>query len=159
MLKFNFSDHLMVKFIVSNKTLIHLPRYRLVRNYSKINWDQVNNQLADDVRIQSASISDDVNNICDSIMTSINEKLDEQEPLRRIQISDKIPNFASTETKNEIMKRDDASERAKTTRNDDDIREWKTIRNRVHKMLKQDKETKIKNDHEKIEGDFKTSGH
>ena len=152
-LKYNFSDHLMVKFIISNKTLIHQPKYRLVRKFAQINWDTVNLEISEDPRIQLASVSTDVNMICDSIMDTICDKLDNQEPAKRIQISDKLPDFVSSETKSEIRKRDDASARAKTTKKDDDIREWKTIRNCVHNMIKRDKQESMKKDHEEIEGD------
>ena len=90
-LKYNFSDHLMVKFTISNKSLIHQPKYRLVRKFSNINWDRVNYEISEDPRIQLASVSTDVNMICDNIMDTISEKLDNQEPTKRIQVNEKLP--------------------------------------------------------------------
>ena len=152
-LPYQFSDHLMVNFTVSNKTKIHNPKYRLVRKFSKINWDQLNLDLANYLRIQSASTDTDANMICEKIMDSIQEHMDTQEPRKRIQIDNKIPDFTSTETKIEMKNRDEASAIAKTTFNDDDIRKWKTLRNRVNKMLTKDKQDAIKKEHDEAEGD------
>ena len=152
---YGFSDHLMVQFTVSNKKVIHQQKYRLVRKFDKVNWDKLNLDLADDIRIQLAETSGDVNTICESITAALQELLDNQEPQRRIQISTKVPNFASTETKRTIVLRDAAMKTMKTTKDDDDIRQFRMLRNKVHKMLKQDKQRMIKTKFEDIEGKSK----
>ena len=145
----------MVKFTISNKSLIRHPKFRMVRKWNKINWDQVNYQLNDDTRIQSAATSTDVNIICDSLIAAITETIDRQEPSRIIQIYDKIPEFVSKETKMTIEKCDKAMKIAKTTKNKDNIRAFKSLRNQVHKMLRRDKQDAIKTTFDEIEGKAK----
>ena len=75
----------------------------------------------------------------------INCNIDKQVKAKRIQIKKDFPNFASEETRKVMQERDDALKKSKTTRNNDDVRNFKILRNRAHKMLKVDKIIQIKN--------------
>ena len=147
-----FSDHLMVLFTISNKKVINHQKYRIIRKFEQIDWDQLNAELATDQRIQLAETSDDANIICDTIINTVNELMDRQQPTKRVQISNKIPEFASETTKETMKDRDEAMTKMKTTKNHDDIRNYRMLRNRVHTLLHQDKEKYIKDKFDQVEG-------
>ena len=95
-------------------------------------------------RLSLAENSDNPEIIANSLISVINHHLDNQQPAKRIQTSKKIPPFATQETKNEIKKRDQALKKSYQTKNDEDIREYKNTKNRVHKMLTRDKKCQLK---------------
>ena len=145
----------MIKFTISNKAVIHFPKYRLARNFSNVNWYQINLELSESEDIQLAQSSSDVNIICDALIKAISEKIEEHAPIKIIQTSNKIPEFVTQETKELIKKRDNAMITMKTTGNQDNVRQFRTLRNRVHKLIKMDKEQQIKKTFEETEGDTK----
>ena len=125
----------------------------MIRKFQLINWDQLNQDLSQDKRLQSASTATDVNTISENLLASIQDNIDHQQRQQRIQISNKYPAFASNETRDTIKLRDQYLKQMKTTNNDDDIRQYKTLRNKVHKLLRQDKELDIKNKFQEMDGD------
>ena len=51
-----------------------------------------------------------------------------------------------------MIERDITMKRMKQTRNDDDIRQYRRLRNRIHTLLRKDKEISIKKKFDKAEG-------
>ena len=136
----SFSDHLIIKFIISNKKIIHSPRFRMSRDFGKMDWEKVKEDLANDNRIQLSQGSHEVNTICENLIAVINDSMDAQQPCKRIQVNKKYPAFASKVTRETIEDRNKAMTIMKTTGSQDDIREYRTLRNRCHKLIRQDKE-------------------
>ena len=147
-----FSDHLIVKVIISNKTICHYPRYRMIRDYTRVNWYNFNWELSEEKNIQLATTCTDANMICELLIRGIRNKMDKHCPEKRIQVNNKIPNFLSKETREIMKKRDEAMTTSKTTGKIEDVREFRTLRNRAHKMIKTDKEIDMKKTFEKTEG-------
>ena len=149
-LKNGASDHLILKYTRTSKNKIFFPKYTMNRDFSKICWTQMKAEVKNDPRLSLAELSDNPNTIADNLIALINQHLDRQQPIKRIQTSKKLPPFATQETKNEILKRDNALKKSRLTQNDDDIRQYKNSRNRVHKMLSKDKKLSIKNKIEQV---------
>ena len=133
--------------------MIYHQKYKKIRKFEQMDWDQLNAEIFTDPRIQLAESSHDVNTICDNIIDTVNDLMDRQQPMKRIQINNKIPEFASESTKVTMKNRDDAMLKMKITKNQDDIRNYRTLRNRVHTLLHQDKEKQIKDKFDQVEGD------
>ena len=137
------SDHFIGQFLIRTQTKPSTPRYILSRKWDLVNWDQVKTNLINDPDLAATSQMTDPNVICCTIQDSINHYLDEQAPVRKIQISTKIPKFSTKETKNLIKNRDLALKNAKMTQKTDDWRLYKNLKNRVHRELKNDKKNFI----------------
>ena len=83
-----------------------------------------------------------------AIIKVIADNLSTQAPLKKIQTNKTQPNFITPETKNILKLRDQALIKSKETKNDDNIRQFKTYRNLAHKLISKDK---IKNTKDKFE--------
>ena len=94
-----------------------------------------------------------MNIICESLITAIKQTIYQFAPAKRIQLNNKIPDFVSQNTKDIIRQREEAMVTMKTTQDEDDIRNFRTLRNHAHKMIKQDKERHIKKTFNETEGD------
>ena len=99
-----------------------------MRKFHRINWDQMNKDLQTDVRLQLAASHIEVNNISEYLVG------------------------ASTETKETIRQRDLCLERMKMTNNNNDICHYKTLCNKVHKLLRNDKIKSIKDNFDENDG-------
>ena len=97
-----------------------------------------------DTRISRATISQNPDEISVLIVQAISEHLDNQAPVRRLQLKRRKTTFAKPETIQLIKQRDQAMQLAKATEDDEDIRNFKNLRNRAHKQLARDKTTKNK---------------
>ena len=72
--------------------------------------------------------------------------------MKKIQLSDRVPDFVSPETKKLIKDKDNAYERAKTTGHNGDIRVYTSLRNKIHKNLRADKKYQVKTSFQDSEG-------
>ena len=138
------SDHLILKYTRTAKNQMFFPKYTMFRDYQKICWQEIKANLRNDPKLSLAEQSDNPDVIAESLITAINFHLNSQQPIKRVQTSKKLPKFASPETILEINKRDQALKRSSVTKNEEDIRQYKNSRNRVHKMLSKDKKIEIK---------------
>ena len=138
------SDHYIGEFSIETKVKTTIPRYIISRKYDLIDWDVLKLNLIDDQRLKDVSHISDPSEICLAIQETINEHLENQAPLRKIQISSKFPNFTSQETRELINKRDSALEDAKIKDDPESWRLFRNLRNRVHKALSSDKKKEIK---------------
>ena len=102
-------------------------------------------EIRNDPRLSIAENSDNPEIIANNLIAVINCHLDNQQPAKRIQTSKNIPKFANQDTLIEIKRRDKALKKSQETKNDEDIRNYKNSKNRVHKMLSRDKKMSIKN--------------
>ena len=152
-LKCGASDHLILHYTRLTKNQCHFPKYKNVRDYSKINWTQVKSEIKVDHRFTVAENSLDADVACQALIETINQKLEELQPMKRIQMTKKTPGFATKETRELMNKRDAALKRAQTTRNNDDIRQHCTLKNVCHKKLSIDKKAMIRQQFQKAEGD------
>ena len=125
--------------------------YWLVRNYSKINWSQLKVELYQDPLISLAKTSEDPDVITSSIIDAVNNNLDNQESIKRIQNSSKSPPFISPETRKIISKRDLVLMRSKQTKNDNDIWHVKTLINCIHKMIAKDNRVSLTKKFKEVE--------
>ena len=153
--KSGLSDHLYTVYNWSSIGIKNFPKYIIIRDYSKFNWDQANAEIYTSQNIKTATLSQSPDLIASLIQSTINQVLDNQAPQQKIQISSKVPIFASSETKKLMTDKDDAYARAKTTKNEDDIRNYNNIRNRVRKNLKKDKKNVTKKNLKEINGNPK----
>ena len=87
--------------------------------------------------------SRDPTEIALAIQDMINQNLDTMAPLKRVQMSKKIPKFASKETLDLINLRDQTYNQARVSNNPDNWRIFRNIRNRCHKNLSRDKKLYI----------------
>ena len=134
-----YGDHLIQKYYRTNKYQTHFPSYRLVRDFKTINWSQLKAKIIADPLTIIAQSSTDPDTIATSLIQVINNNLDNQAKLKRIQTNKRTPPFASPATREVISQRDQALKKANETKDDDDIRLFKTLRNRAHKMISADK--------------------
>ena len=132
-LKCGASDHLILHFTRLTKNQCHFPKYKNVRDYSKINWTQVKAEIKIDHRFTVAENSLNSDVACQALTDTINQKLEELQPMRRIQMTKKLPGFATKETRELMNKRDAALKKAQLSRNNDDIRQHRTLKNFCHK--------------------------
>ena len=110
------------------------------REWELIDWDIVRNKLDLDPRLIVAATTSDVDEISSIIIKVINEALDSQAPIKRVQQKNKpTATFASAATKTLISDRDKARDKASATEDIEDIRNYRTLRNRCHKELSRDK--------------------
>ena len=138
------SDHYIGEFTIETKVKTTIPRYILSRKFELINWDVLKLKLYDEQRLKDVSQLTDPSEICLAIQETINKYLEEQAPVRKIQISNKFPNFTSQETRELINQRDVALEDAKEKDDPESWRLFRNLRNRVHKGLSSDKKNDIK---------------
>ena len=73
--------------------------------------------------------SDNPHYICESIQSILNHHLESTAPLKKVQVTNKIPGFASSVTRQLIRDRDSAFTIARTTDNIEDWRLFKNLRN------------------------------
>ena len=137
--KCGFSDHLYVIYNWASIGLKPTKKYIVVRDYSNFNLAQANAELWASDKLKIASNSQYPETITSLIHSEVTRILDVKAPLQKIQISSKVPRFASAETKELIVKKDIQYQRAKRTKSADDICEYNTTKNRVRKLLKLDK--------------------
>ena len=139
-IKSGYSDHLITKFIRLNKNPIHQQKYRIMRNFRIVNWSQAKAEILIDTRLQTALTSTHPQTIAENLIGVIEDNISTQAPLKRIQVSNKIPSFISSETREILRQRDIALKNSKQTNaNEDDIRLYKTLRNRSHKLISTDR--------------------
>ena len=148
-------DHLIQKYYKTNKTQIHFPSFRLVRDFKLISWSQLKAELLNDPLIQIAQSSQDPDTIATSLIDAITTNLDNQAAIKRIQTNKKTPPFISPATRDVLSLRDQALRKAKETLNDDDIRIFKTLRNRSHKLISADKKSTLSKTFQDAENDPK----
>ena len=99
-----WGDHLIQKYVWKSKIQIRLPQYRIARDYKIVNWSQLKAEIFHDQLISIAKSSEDPEIIAKSIIEAINNNLETQAPLKRIQVNNKLPHFISTETIETIKK-------------------------------------------------------
>ena len=133
------SDHKILIFHRKSTRPVEHPKIFLARKFSEVNWNQVEQDLNEDPRIQQAAIDDNSERIATNIIEAINEALDKQQEVKKIQINTKVPTFCTPETVQLIKDKEKALEKAKQTKSIDDIRKFKHIKNQVHKEIKNDK--------------------
>ena len=92
-----------------------------------------------DQELNEVSNMTDPSEICELIQTKINRYLEEQAPMRKIQISSKLPKFSTQTTRDLINNRDEALDKAKVTDMEDDWRLYRNLKNCVLKALNIDK--------------------
>ena len=143
-LKTGDSDHYIGQFSLKTKNKPIIPRFVISRKWDNINWDEVKVKLYCDTQLTLASQSEDPTEICQALQSAINKYMDEQAPLKKIQISNKVPKFTTESTRNIINARDEALEKAKVTQNEDDWRFFRNLKNRVHRELSKDKKNYVK---------------
>ena len=73
----------------------------------------------------------------------INNNLDKQQAVKRIQVKDKFLSFAIMDMREMIIKCDNALKCEKMTNSEDDKREFCHIQNCVHKEISKDKKNSI----------------
>ena len=139
-IKSGYSDHMITKFIRTSKNLIHHPRFRNMRKFAAVNWSQVKAEILNYSRLETTETSTQPQVTSENLINIIEENVSKQAPIKRVQTNLKTPSFISTETKEVLKQRDTALKNLKNNKNDqDEIRLYKTLKNRVHKLISQDK--------------------
>ena len=92
------SDHKILIFERKSKTPITHPKFNLSRNYSLVDWSLMEQQLNNDPRLNSAATDDNTNRITENIINAINDALDNQVKIKKIQIKIKNTEFCSEQT-------------------------------------------------------------
>ena len=106
-----------------------------------------------DPKLSVAESSLDPEVSCSSLIQLICEKLDNQQPIRRIQLNKKIPSFTSKETKDLMQMRDQALSKDRITAHKDEFCQHRTLKNLCHKRLSRDKRTAIQKQFTQAQGD------
>ena len=139
-IKSGWSDHLITTFTRLTKNQILIPKYRIIRKFNDINWSQVKAEIQHDSRMKTILQSTDSQEIAENLIQTIEDNISSQAPLKRIQNDNKYPKFISNQTRETIKQRDQALLRTRQPNSTmDDTRQYKTLRNRTHKMISQDK--------------------
>ena len=152
------SDHNIGKFIIKTKTNPSFPRYIFKRDYEIIDWDELKNSLHTNLSVRDCVTMTDPSLICSVIQEAVTIQLDCQAPVKKVQISRKIPIFLTPATKSKLKDRDEALARVKADQDPDSWRQFRNLRNICHKMMSKDKTEYTKNklddknnDHDKWE--------
>ena len=133
------SDHFIGQFQIKTRTKPCTPRFILSRKWELVNWDLMKVKLHDDPDLKEISNLTDPNQICCTLQDKINLYLDQQAPTRKLQLSNKVPKFSTSETRKLIKLRDVTLEKAKQTQDIEDWRQFRNLKNRVHRELSNDK--------------------
>ena len=152
------SDHNIGKFTIKTKYNPSHPRYIFKRDYEYIDWDKMKICLAANPSIRECTTMTDPSRICATIQEAITSQLDHQAPIRKVQISRKIPIFLTPATKSKLKDRDEALAWAKVDQSPEAWRNFRHLRNICHKLMSKDKveytKSKLEDkncDHEKWE--------
>ena len=142
----HLSDHKLVLAQTSTKNPVNTPRYTSSRQYHKIDFLEMNQQINQDPRLTQAMQSNNPEDIAQNIIQVINDQLDSRAPIKRIQTTNKKA-FTSDQTKELIEQRNFAWNLCAQFPSMDNKRDYKNIKNQVKKSIKNDK---IKQDKNKI---------
>ena len=140
-----YSDHYPVVFTRLAKEKTNFPNYYLSRDYSAINWDEMNSLILQDPQYINILKSNDPDFVAEMIIHIINKNLEIKAPLKKIQNKISLPKFSTADTRQLILQSDDALRKLKETNDIKDLRNFRHIRNNTHKQIKKDKENDIKN--------------
>ena len=140
----HYSDHQLVVANRLTKTPTRVPRYTSSRAYSKIDYEEMKNEIKSDPRLAATLRLNDPDNIAANIIEIIRNQLDTRAPLRRIQTTSKKVNM-STETAELMRQRDSAWMEHQNDPTPDNLRDYRHKKNSVKKSLIQDKIKQDKN--------------
>ena len=113
------------------------------RDYKNLDWDQLKASLFTNPALRNSTQLTDPSAICNTIQQTVQYHLDQQIPIRKIQITKKIPVFTTQSTRKLLIERDEALNEVKETNDPEAWRNFKNLRNRCHKSLTKDKKQYI----------------
>ena len=135
----HYSDHFLISTIRNTKVTPHQPRYTQTRAYHKIDYVELNQALTADNRINQALNSADSDNIAQIILDVVSSQLEARAPLKLVQCKRKISHFVTQETQDLIQQRDTEWAQYLTDQQPDTLRNFRHLKNRVNKAIKNDK--------------------
>lgn len=137
------SDHNVLIITRYTKKQIVTPRYRLTRDYKKLDILDFNVSLLKDRRYMETITETDPNIITETLQNLIKDKLDEIIPEYKIQYSTKSKFKISQETRTLMSTRDSIRSKARLTNDTNTWRHYRHLRNLVNSQL--EAETKAQN--------------
>ena len=137
------SDHKVCEYTLRTTVKPTHPRYVLSRNYKEVNWDKLKSDISSNPKLKLTNDMQDPNQVCNTIQEVVTYYLDQQAPVRKIQITKKIPVFTTSDTREVMNDRDNALKIAIQTDHPDDWRLFRNLKNRTNRKLSADKKKYI----------------
>ena len=136
--KQHYSDHFMVTTNRLTKQQINTPRYTQTRPYNKIDYNTLCLNIANDPQIMLILNSTNIDEIAQGIIDLISHHLNSWAPLKTIQVKKKDSQPISEDTKTLIQRRDEAWDQYTTSKDQDTLRDYRHMKAKVNKSLKND---------------------
>ena len=138
----SFSDHSMQLVMRSTKSIATNPKYLRTRSYKNFNKTQYQENIQNHPKFIQVHYEEDPSTITSIIQGIIKDSLEIMAPMKRIQLSDKNQNKLPEEIRSALVDRDLAHELAKQTKDPEEIRNYKNLRNSVNRMISKEKSRK-----------------
>ena len=139
--KHHYSDHFMVTTNRLTKHQVNTPRYTQTRPYNKIDYNILCTNISNDPQLGVILNTTNIDEIAQGIIDLISYHLNSCAPLRTIQVKKKDIQPISEESRSLIQRRDEAWDQYVSTNDLDILRDYRHIKSRVNKSLKNDKLT------------------
>lgn len=129
------SENQLVSITRKTKNPILKPRYRLTRRYQNLDMKEYKVQLLQDHRYLASILETDPTLAVSHLQSLLQDKLDDVAPLIKVQINKKSDHQIRHETLMMMKERDEARLKARRTKDPDDWRLFRNIRNNVTTKL------------------------
>ena len=129
------SDHMLIFAIRYSRSFKTSPRYIRKRSYKKFNQADFKAEIQR-VSWLDVYLSDDVNQAVKLMSEKITTILDIMAPMKTVQVRTNYAPWLSQATKDLMSERDMLQERAAQSKNSEDWKQFKSLRNKINSRLK-----------------------
>ena len=133
-----FSDHRVIKGVRFAKLIRNSTRYVKKRSYKNFNESEFRRRIKN-LSFWDIYCSTDVNDASNLLAEKLNVVLDQMAPIRTFQTRTNYSPWLSPESKKLINDRNNAQQKASESKSEEDWSVYKTIRNYVNSILKNEK--------------------
>ena len=135
----SFSDHTLQSVTRSTKGIVNNPKYIRTRSFKDFNVETYKNDILNHPKYIETCYEPDPETILSNIQTIIQCSLDNQSPIQTIQVKPKTNRCISSKAKEALVERDLALEEYKKTGNQDDLRNYKHLKNATNNLINTEK--------------------
>ena len=135
----NFSDHTLQILERKAKIVEQKPKFLRIRSYKNFKKTQFRENIINHPYYIEIFYERDPEIITKKLQKIIQQSIDPLAPMKTIQVSHKNSNKLSTQVKEMMIQRDIAYEKSKKTKNIEDIRYYKNLKNGVNQKIAKEK--------------------
>ena len=147
------SDHSMLKILRHMKVTQSEEQYTFTRDYKKIDFDRVNQEIMDSDIYFEILESENPDYIAENIIELINSKLDDQSKLKKIKIKKKEETYFSQKIEELVHRKKIVYQKWVSDKNPEDKRELKNMKALIKKEKSNFEYLRKKSEFEKCEND------